>query len=180
MAFILHRQKHRLHIFSHQKSLLIGSFMALLHLVACQASTDNALLSDYEASSKCPMTGCVDTSVSATGLMMSINASARSTDGQSRTEIVGRCSPAGFPDNRIVVSISGPGGVNINTPIYGINPNSTDTKCVDGKFHIAFDTSNFVASQRYRVTMTLQGIRSGAVVPETSSYSQVSFDLNKN
>jgi hypothetical protein len=168
------------HLHIQNFSVVGGSLIALIFLGGCQPSTENGLLSDYEAQSQCPMTGCVDTAVSSAGLMMSINSSTRSTDGQSRAEVVGRCSPAAYPDNRIVVSVSGPGGASANTQVYGIQPNSSDIKCVDGKFHIAFDTANFAASQRYRVTMTLQGIRNGTVTPETSSYSQVSFDLNKN
>ncbi|MFN8944856.1 MAG: hypothetical protein ACK5WZ_09545, partial [Pseudobdellovibrionaceae bacterium] len=86
-------------------------------LMACQASSDNSLLSDFESTSGCPVTGCVDTSVSSNGLMMSINSSTRSTDGQSKAEVTGRCSQAAFPDNRIIVSIAGPGGSTVNTPV---------------------------------------------------------------
>ncbi len=172
--------------FNHQNEILsdvltsLVSLFIFFPLIGCSPSSDNALLSDYEASSNCPVTGCVNTSVSASGLMMSVNASTRSTDGQSKAEVVGRCSPGAFPDNRIVVSITGPGGAAVTPTIVGINGNSNVLKCVDGKFHIAIDTTGFTASQRYRVSMTLQGIRSGSSTPETSGYSQVSFDLNKN
>ena len=154
--------------------------LLFIFIAACSPSSDNALLSDYQASNPCPASGCVNTSVSASGLMMSINSSTRSTDGQSKAEVTGRCSPGAFPNNQIVVSITGPGGGAVSTSVVGINGNNNEFKCVDGKFHIAFDTSGFTASQRYRVALTLQGIRSGSSVPETSGYSQVSFDLNKN
>ncbi len=160
--------------------LLIQIYLSSAVFMACQASSDNSLLSDFESTSGCPVTGCVDTSISSNGLMMSINSSTRSTDGQSKAEVTGRCSQAAFPDNRIIVSIAGPGGSTVNTPVYGINPASNETKCIDGKFHLAFDTSAFTTGQKYRVSMTLQGVRSGSPVGETSSYSQVSFDLNKN
>lgn len=162
-----------------QKLSCLFILSSLFIFAACSPSSDNALLSDYKSSSECPVTGCVNTSVSSSGLMMSINSSTRSSDGQSKGEVTGRCSPGAYPDNRIAVAITGPGGGTVNPTIVGINGNTSDLKCVDGKFHIAFDTSSFGASQKYRVSLTLMGIRSGSTTPETSGYSQVSFDFNK-
>jgi hypothetical protein len=79
---------------------------ALLTLSGCNQYSENGLMGDYVAASKCPANGCANQAADANYISLKSSVSAITMNSnENRAEFSGDCYPSTYPQNIINVTV---------------------------------------------------------------------------
>lgn len=132
--------------------------LAFFFLQACNSSTSNPLIGDFEASSVCPPTGCADTIPKTENVFLELDnkADIYLENNDSIVELAGTCSTSTYPSNRIEVTVSGAPVASLKG--FNLGASSMVPRCSMGKFYVYLDACSTLircgaASKTVRITL---------------------------
>lgn len=141
------------------KMSMLTSLLAVLSLSGCSSYSENGLVGDYVAASKCPANGCANQAPDAN--YISLKAATTSIIVQSyesRAEIAGDCYPSTYPTNQIMVTTLQNSVTPVDSIVFNTSRDQAAPYCKNGRFNFMLNTANFAPGFTYSVKLELVGI----------------------